>query len=95
MMRRLSMQDQQFWQDMDSLLAWESVSDERVEKTVKDIIHAIRTEGDAALIRFTNQFDRRHIVDASELEIPKARLQAAFEGLASEGQQALMTASDS
>jgi histidinol dehydrogenase len=93
-MRRLSTQDQNFWQNMDQLLAWESVSDERVEKTVKEIIHAIRTEGDSALMRFTNQFDRRHVAEATELEIPHERLKIAFDGLTEDGQKALMTAAN-
>ncbi len=93
-MRRLSTQDQQFWQEMETLLAWESVSDERVEKTVKDIIHAIRSEGDAALVRFTNQFDRRQIATAGELEIPLEKLKLAFDALSTEGQTALMTAAN-
>lgn len=36
--QQLSTQDQGFWQQLDALLAWETVSDEAVLGTVNEII---------------------------------------------------------
>lgn len=81
-----------FWQTMDQLLAWESVSDDAVVNTVKTILSDVRTDGDDALVRYTNRFDRRETSCAAELEIPHHRLRQAYESLPVEGQQALSTA---
>jgi histidinol dehydrogenase len=91
-MRHLTSYQSDFWSSLEQLLAWESVSDERVERTVKDIVFAVKTDGDSALIHYTNQFDRRQVSNAAELEVPHHRLQAAFDALPLAGQQALTTA---
>src|SRR5690606_3720514 len=39
---------------------------------------AVRTQGDAALVAFTNRFDRRDIAAASELEIHRDQLDGAL-----------------
>jgi histidinol dehydrogenase len=91
-MRHLNSQTTDFWLSLENLLAWESVSDDAVQLAVKTIVNDIRTEGDAALIRYTNRFDRREVSSAAELEIPHHRLQQAYDGLTLEGQQALTTA---
>lgn len=91
-MRFLNSQQSDFWSSLEKLLAWESVSDDAVQLTVKNIIDAIRTEGDAALVRYTNQFDRRQVSNSAELEIPHHRLQTAYDDLPAEGQRALTTA---
>ena len=59
--RRFSSAQNDFAQQMDDLLSWESVSDADVQKTVADIIYDIRTRGDAALIEYTNKFDRMDV----------------------------------
>jgi histidinol dehydrogenase len=41
-----------------------------VAQTVADIIADIRSRGDAALLAYTNRFDRRSLKDASSLEVP-------------------------
>lgn len=91
-MKVLTSQDSNFWSDLANLLAWESSSEERIEQTVKQIIADVRNKGDAALLDYTNQFDRRQVQDASALEIPQERLKAAFDGLPEAGQRALATA---
>jgi histidinol dehydrogenase len=75
--KRLTSQDVNFWQDLEALLAWESVSDEQVNNVVRDVLKRVKTEGDAAVMDFTARFDRMTVSDASQLEIPKARLAEA------------------
>ncbi|MDE8603443.1 histidinol dehydrogenase [Marinomonas sp. RSW2] len=75
--REFSSSSDDFRSELDSLLAWDSVSDARVQKTVADIVEQVRLKGDDAVIEFTNRFDRRHVVSSSELEISREELALA------------------
>lgn len=92
--QQLSTQDQNFWQQLDGLLAWESVSDDAVFSTVNDIIKNVRSRGDAAVVEYTNRFDRMQVSSMQELEIPKARLQQALDNLPAEQRTALAQAAE-
>lgn len=89
---RLSTSDVDFDEKLDDLLAWESVSDGAVEKTVNGIISRIRTEGDAALLQLTNQFDRRDVTSIAELELGAGQLHDALDNLPAESAVALREA---
>lgn len=75
---RLTTGQSDFAQRLQALLAWESVSDDSVADVVDRIIRDIRTEGDGALIKYTNQFDRRQINVAAELELSQQTLADAL-----------------
>jgi histidinol dehydrogenase len=75
-----------------ALLAWESVSDQAVADTVATILADVKANGDAALLRYTNQFDRMSAVAVADLVIPKARLHQALENISPEQRQALEVA---
>ncbi len=75
---RLSSQDGNFWPRLGELLAWDSVSDDAVFATVNGILKDVRTRGDAAVVEYTNRFDRMSVSGMQELEIPPARLQQAL-----------------
>ena len=92
--KRLNSSSPEFWQELDALLAWESVSDQAVNDTVLGIIADIRQRGDAALVEYTNRFDRTSVVGISELEIPQSRLQQALDGLPTAQREALQNAAD-
>ncbi len=94
MIKRFNSSDASFWQDLDALLAWESVSDKAVNDTVTGIIADIRSRGDAALVEYTNRFDRMSVSDMGELEIPAERLQQALDGLPVNQREALQKAAD-
>lgn len=66
---RLSTRQADFDTRLTSLLAYDEASSASVHATVRDILRAVRTEGDAALLRFTNQFDLRQETHATALEI--------------------------
>jgi histidinol dehydrogenase len=92
--RRLDSGTADFQQQLDLLLAWESVSNSDVNNTVNDIIAGIRERGDQALIDFTSRFDRWTPASAQQLEIPVARLQQAWDAIDKEHRAALQTAAD-
>ena len=85
----LSTANDDFWQRLDELLAWESVSDTAVNDTVNQIIRDIRSTGDAALVDFTNRFDRWQAGSAADLEIPASRLEQAWTAIPADQREAL------
>ncbi len=88
----LNTQDDDFWTRLDEMLAWDGVSDDAVFNTVTGILHQVKEQGDAAVVDYTNQFDRMDAASMADLEISKACLQAALEGLSEEQRTALKKA---
>ena len=91
---RLTTADAGFAAAFSALLdrAPESLPD--VAARTAEIVDAIRTRGDAALVDYTNRFDRRSVTQAAELELPKSALEAAWNALPADLQQALQTAAE-
>ena len=77
---------------------WKKVSsgelelDKDVRNTVLRIIATVRSEQDAALLKLTNQFDRRDAASISELCVSQERLQKALQTISAEQRAALETA---
>lgn len=92
--RRMSTADADFQQELQRLLAWESVSDSKIKQTVEQIIEDIRCQGDAALLQYTRRFDGWEPAGASALEIPLDRLAQAWDGIPLLQQQALEHAAE-
>ena len=55
----------EFTARLDALLDWEAVADPELERRVAEILATVRRRGDAALIEYTNRFDRRDLADAA------------------------------
>ncbi len=91
---QLTTQQADFWQQLDQVLSWESVSDEQVFNTVNGIIRDIRTRGDAAVVEYTNKFDRVNVSSMAELEIPESRLQESLGKISTEQRAALEKAAE-
>ncbi len=66
-----------FWPSLDRLLAWEGVSDDAVNASVREILAQVRQHGDAALLDYTRRFDHLEMGTAAELEIAPERLEQA------------------
>ncbi|WP_010322851.1 histidinol dehydrogenase [Marinobacterium stanieri] len=90
--RRMDMNAEGFDQQLDQLLAWESVSDTKVNSIVDEVIARVRSEGDAALVEYTNRFDRTSASSMQDLELGQARLQQALDGLPADQREALEVA---
>ncbi|MGR9090775.1 MAG: histidinol dehydrogenase [Gammaproteobacteria bacterium] len=58
-----------FEQRFERLTSWAHAPDEQIEAAVREILGTVRSRGDAALIEYTNRFDRRDATNMSELEI--------------------------
>ncbi len=89
---RLNYQDTDFTGKLDALLAWDSVSDHKVADAVADILHQVKTRGDAAVVEYTNRFDRRDVKSFAELVVPPEALQKALESIDVAEREALQEA---
>jgi len=87
--KKLNIKDDDFWSDLDNLLAWDSVSDQQVFDTVNGILQDVKKRGDAAVIEYTNRFDGMQAQTMQDLEIPKERLDQAVQNISDEQRQAL------
>jgi histidinol dehydrogenase len=88
----LNASDNDFSANLDRLLAWDSIVDSSVNERVADILAAVRNEKDAALLKYTNQFDRRDVAGAGDLELTQAELDAALTRISRAQRDALETA---
>ncbi len=89
---RLNSQDNDFRKHLDALLAWESVSDDNIQATVLDILKQVRTRGDAAVLEFSQRFDRISATAMDQLELNTEQLAAALKRIPSDQRDALETA---
>ena len=90
--RRFRSDQADFSQQMDDLLAWDSVSDASVQETVTNIVNDVRARGDDALIEYTNRFDRMSVSSMVDLELTQKQLQDALDGLDEAKRNALLVA---
>ena len=88
----LNYTDVDFYQQLDKALAWEASIDGDIAKIVADILSDVKKRGNAAVLEYTNRFDRMSLADASEFELSKAQLQQALESISAEQRAALETA---
>ena len=93
-LRRLDATDPDFARHLDHLLSWESVSDAGVNQRVLEIIEAVRTRGDEALVEFTQRFDGVQVSSMSDLILPRERLELALTRITDEQRNALEHAAD-
>lgn len=94
LIRRLDAREPEFLSTLDALLAFEGGADARIHEAVSEILQAVRTTGDAAVIEYTRRFDRLDVASMAELELSKAELKAALDGLTVEQREALRIAAD-
>ena len=92
--RRLSTIDSTFDADLKALLAFETAQDDAVDVVVANILKDVKNRGDAAVLEYTNRFDKTSASHLSELEISHAELQAALNSLPTDQRQALQAAAD-
>ncbi len=78
-----------FYQQLDKVLAWEASIDNDIAKIVADILRDVKQRGNAAVIEYTNKFDRMSLSDASEFELDKSQLQQALSSIGAEQREAL------
>jgi histidinol dehydrogenase len=92
--KRLDASAADFQQQLCTLLAWDSLASLEIESRVQQIIHDVRDRGDAAVLHWTNAFDRLNAASVGELKIGRERMQAALRNLPAEQAQALRASAE-
>jgi len=95
---RLDSTQADFKKSLDALLAFEAGTDEAIERAVSGILADVKARGDAAVLEYTNRFDRLQngpggaAADMAALEIAQAELQAALAAIPAKQRDALQVA---
>lgn len=84
--------DADFKPRLDALLAFEGAQDESVDLAVAAILSDVKLRGDAAVVEYTNRFDRLAVQSMDELELSRDELQQALDGLPTNQRDALEAA---
>ena len=91
---KLKTTDADFETRLAELTALESVSDISRQTRVAEIIEAVRSEGDEALLRLTRELDENFVESASDLVLDAPALEHAFRELPDSLKKALSSARD-
>ena len=94
LIHRLDSRQPDFCSALSSLLAFEAAEDESIDRAAAGILADVRGRGDAALLEYTQRFDRVAAATAAELEIPKSEWHAALAALPAAQRNALEAAAD-
>lgn len=92
--KRFSTSEASFDQDLKALLAFETAQDDKIDNVVADILRDVKTRGDAAVLEYTNRFDRMTAGAMAQLEISQSELQTALDGLPADQREALQQAAN-
>jgi histidinol dehydrogenase len=92
--KRLSTQTADFERELKALLAFETAQDDDIDQVVANILKDVKARGDAAVLEYTNRFDKTDATSLTQLEIPQAELQAALNSLPADQREALQAAAD-
>jgi len=87
--RQFSSRAADFDAELTKLLAFEETADEMLEATVAKILTDVRKRGDVAVLEYTSKFDRLSLDSAAEMELSRAELRKAFDGVPIQQRNAL------
>lgn len=86
---RLDTRDADFAARLNGLLAFEASEDASIEQAVQAILADVRARGDAAVLEYTERFDRNGAANVAALEIPRSEWQSALDALPAAQRDAL------
>ena len=92
--RKLDSSSSGFKQQLDTLLAFEASTDDAIESAVAKILQDVKTRGDAAVLEYTNRFDRVSASSMAAFDIGQGELQAALDSLPQAQREALQVAAE-
>jgi histidinol dehydrogenase len=90
--RKLDSSDAGFGAKLAAVLAFEASEDEAIERSVAQILTDVKRRGDAAVLEYTNRFDRLDATSVAALELSQTELEAALESLEPKQRAALEAA---
>ena len=92
--QKLDSRNPAFARELDALLAFETAQNAAVETTAREILTAVKTRGDAALLEYTARFDRWTPASPAVLEIDAATMRQSLAMLPLDVRAALETAAN-
>jgi len=94
--RKLDSTTDGFKQQLSKLLAFEAETDDAIESAVSKILADVKARGDAAVLEYTNKFDRipGGAPSMAAFDLTQDELQAALDALPAAQRAALQTAAD-
>lgn len=92
--RKLDAAQPDFQAQLTAVLAFEAGEDEAIDQAAARILADVKARGDAAVLEYTNRFDRLGASSVTTLEIGRQELQDALAQLSPERRSALQTAAD-
>jgi histidinol dehydrogenase len=92
--RKLDASDPDFTAQLNAVLAFEAGEDEAIDRTAASILADVKARGDAAVLEYTDRFDRVNASSVAALEIKQDELQSTLAQLPPERRAALQTAAD-
>jgi histidinol dehydrogenase len=92
--RRYTTTDSTFDAALKQLLAFEGAQDDKIDAVVADILANVKKRGDAAVLEYTQRFDRLTAERMDDLELPQARLTEALGSLPEAQREALKQAAE-
>lgn len=90
--RKLNAADAEFTAELKHALAWDSLASPQVIATVAAILAEVKSQGDAAVLKWTKQLDKLDVSTVAELEIPNERLQKSLASIPADQLKALENA---
>jgi histidinol dehydrogenase len=91
---RLDSAQPDFQARLTRLLQFDDAADAAIEQTVAAILHDVKTRGDAAVLEYTERFDRLPAASLASLELNATQLKAALDQLPADTRQALEAAAE-
>ena len=92
--RRFSSAQANFDAELKQLLAFETAQDDEIDQVVANILRDVKKRGDAAVLEYTQRFDRLNAGTLAELELIPAELEAALDSLPADQRRALEQAAE-
>jgi histidinol dehydrogenase len=92
--RKLDSTHDGFTQQLHALLAFEAATDDAIETAVSKILADVKQRGDAAVLEYTNRFDRVSAGSMAAFDLSQEELQAALDALPPAQREALQTAAE-
>jgi histidinol dehydrogenase len=93
-LRRLSTTQADFRVQLTRLTAYEEETNEAIEQAVAAILRDVKARGDAAVLEYTNRFDKLNAHSVAQLEVPRDAMRTALDHISKEERAALEKAAD-
>ncbi|WP_310620940.1 histidinol dehydrogenase [Flexibacterium corallicola] len=91
---KISFEQENFEEEINRLLSSKREVSDDVDHVVRDILHEVRTRGDAAVLEYTKKFDRLDAASMDELRVSEREIEEAVASISEETLAALQLACD-